>query len=171
MSKQISELLDFAEKIYPLQSIVRYNNLQKVRSESVIEHIGFVSMITLELNKYFDFNLGKALSMALCHDKAEIYVTDVPHNVKQRFPKLNELIKECEHDAALLFDKQTAELISEYDEGYTLESKMVKIADIISCIQYSSNEIKFGHNDNMQKVYDESMTRLKQILEGLGRCL
>jgi len=163
----IKDLIKFANKVYPLQALIRYNHVQKVNNESVIEHTGFVAMLTLELGNYYNFNMLKALKMAINHDKPEIYITDVPHSVKEMFPKLKEMIKICEYDALYKFDKETRDTVMEFDGCLTPESKIVNLADVISCIQYSLNEMKFGHVDYMNKVYIGSNERAIKLIKEL----
>jgi 5'-deoxynucleotidase YfbR-like HD superfamily hydrolase len=161
----INKLTEFANKMYPLQSLQRYNNMQRVNHESVIEHVGFVAMITLELDKYYKFNLLTALKMAISHDNPEIYITDIPHPVKKRFPQLSKIIKECEYELVEELGQETVELIKEFDECKTVESMIVNLADIISCVQYASNEIRFGHTDYMEHVVNNSRDRANELIK------
>lgn len=159
---------DELDKVYILRDIRRYNNIFKIQDESVAEHSFFVALTLLLLSKYYAFDVVTALKMALVHDLAEIDVTDVPHNVKQRFPKLQEVLEECEIKAIEKYDRREfVELNKELLEGKTFEAKIVKFADNLSCVQYSGNEIKLGNTGYMNDVYEKSFDRAKKQKEEL----
>jgi 5'-deoxynucleotidase YfbR-like HD superfamily hydrolase len=89
-------LSDFVDKIYTLKALTRYNNKFKIISESVAEHSFFVAVMTLKLHDDYNFNLEKALKMALIHDIPELHLSDVTHDVKRNFPQLAEEVTKAE---------------------------------------------------------------------------
>ena len=98
--------MTFEEKIYILRDLQRWNQTWKIKSESVIEHVGFVALITLELRRKYHFNLALALSMALTHDLGEIEVGDIQHSVNNKYPEVKEAIKKAEFDMILSKGKE-----------------------------------------------------------------
>ena len=164
----LDKVIDYANKMYPLQSLIRYNNSQHINDESVIEHVGFVAKIVMELHNYYEFDLLRALKMALVHDDTEIYITDIPHNVKKRYPQLRDTIKKCEDIASSTeFGPSHFDLTTDFEDQLTVESKIVKIADNVSCIQYARNEMDFGHQGYMKEVYTKSYDRSEEVLKEL----
>lgn len=154
---------DVINELYILRDLTRYNNTFKLKTESVAEHSYFVSAIVLELHKYYKFDLTKALIMAITHDISETRVTDVPHNVKRAFPKIRAAIKIEEPEIFKSIFPEHIELFEELERGESIESKIVSLADIISCVQYSNSEVKLGNVGYMKKVLDESKAREKEL--------
>ena len=54
--------------IYRMKHIIRYSNIQRISNENIAEHSFFVAANILELSKEYEFNIGKALQMAIVHD-------------------------------------------------------------------------------------------------------
>ena len=73
------------------------NNKFKIISESVAEHSYFVAVLTLKLHDDYEFDLEKALKMALVHDIPELHLSDVTHDVKRNFPKLADEVTKAEY--------------------------------------------------------------------------
>jgi 5'-deoxynucleotidase YfbR-like HD superfamily hydrolase len=163
------KIIKYVHEIYKLQTIIRYNNSLRIKDENVAEHSFYVTAITLELHKYYDFNLEKALQMAIKHDLPEIYIQDICHNTKRMFPELKKTLKMCELKVARSFNDNTAHLITELENGDSVESKIVEMADVLSCIQYSKNEMLLGNKDYMLVVHDESIKRFKELIKKLKR--
>lgn len=149
--------------IYSLRDLKRYNNTPRIKEESVAEHTAFVALIVLNLEDKYRFDVDKAIKMALVHDLSEIYITDIPHNVKHRFPKMQKEIKKAELD---VFENNFPNYVEYYKElelGKSIEAKIVYYADVLSCKQYSESEVKLGNTGYMIKVLEESKERLKEI--------
>ena len=94
----INKIIKELEKLYSLKHIIRYNNLPRIKDESVAEHSYFVALIVARLHQYYNFNLEKALLMAIVHDIFEVHISDVPRNVKMNYPKLKNIMDEIEDD-------------------------------------------------------------------------
>lgn len=149
---------DQLSKIYNLRHITRYSNVERVRDESVAEHSFFVAAIVLELYKEYDFNLGYALRMAICHDYPEVYVDDVSHKVKADYPEVAKSLKRAEKEAIKSFSPIVIESYLSFEEGDSIESKIVKLADIIQVKQYCESEIRLGNTGYIKTVLLESMS-------------
>ena len=154
---------DQLSKIYNLRHITRYSNVERVRDESVAEHSFFVASIVLELYKDYDFNLGLALRMAICHDYPEVYVDDVSHKVKADYPEVARSLKKAEKEAIKLFSPIVIESYLSFEAHDTLESRIVKLADIIQVKQYCESEIRLGNNGYIKTVLLESLMLEKEL--------
>lgn len=164
------KILEHVHSIYTLRDLNRYNNTLHIKEESVAEHLAFVTLIVLELHKHYKFDLQRAMVMAITHDLSEIYVTDVPHNVKAAYPKIGEEIKKAEHQVFReKFGSFIAEHFEELEEQKTVEAHIVHFADVLSCIQYSQSEIKLGNEGYMVKVNQESHDRAEYMSDKLSR--
>lgn len=163
------EFFKFVDDVYVLKALSRYNNKFKIINESVAEHCYFVILIVLKLNDYYKFNLEKALSIAAIHDLPEIYVSDVTHDVKKNFPNIKKALSEAEQEIMKnKFGKNFYDLYNEYEIKHnSIESKIVELADIISCMQYSNAEITLGNKGYMLDVYKNSKKRLNVLLKNI----
>lgn len=150
-------------KIYRLKHLVRYNNEIRLKDESVAEHQFFVARIVFELKKFYEFDVDKAIKMALIHDESEIDTTDVPHNVKKKYPAIKKAIKDSEAEFFSTYDKEIESLYLEYEENKTTEALVVEYADTLSCIQYSDSEVKLGNFGYMKDVYKNSLKRARDL--------
>ena len=151
------------DKIYTLRDLKRYNNTPRIKDESVAEHTAFVALIVLQLHKEYDFNVERALKMALTHDLGEIYITDIPHNVKRMFPDVHIAIQNAELQ---IYKNEFPNYFSYFFElfkGKSIEAKIVQYADILSCKQYTKSEVQLGNKGYMKKVLDETLIRIKEM--------
>jgi len=164
----MSKFKKWLHKIYILRDLKRYNNSFHIKDESVAEHSFFVSSITLKLHEMYDFNLEHALIMAITHDESEIDVTDIPHNVKQAYPFVAKAIKVAEN---LAFKENCTDRVFqahlELERHISPEALVVELADVLSCIQYSSTEMLLGNKGYMKTVYEESVRREKLLVKKL----
>ena len=158
---------EYIHKIYILRDLKRYNNSLRIKEESVAEHSAFVSLIVLKLSEEYTFDINAALKMALTHDLSEIYVTDIPHNVKDRFPHVKEAIEIAEKNTFIKEFPAISSYFLELLQGTSTEAKIVQYADVLSCQQYAKSEMKLG-NKSMQRVYDESVERATELEKELG---
>lgn len=151
-------------EIYKLKNLVRYNNKFRIKDESVAEHTAIVALNVLILKQKYNFNLEKALTMALIHDIPEIYLTDVTHDVKQNFPDLAKILAESEKEVMKLHFPQYVDAFIEFEKGESLEAMIVLLADIDSVVLYSSTEIKLGNQGYMMEVLTTSSKLKEKIL-------
>lgn len=162
------DLDKFLEETYKLKRMIRYNNTPRVIDESVAEHSYFVALIVYRLYEDYDFDLHIALQMALFHDLPEIFLSDVPNNTKAMFPKLKEIMESYEFDAINMLDPSMTGFIRDYAEQKTLESMIVRAADMLSIIQYTSQEAELG-NAYMGRIRDDVKPLVKKIFKALER--
>lgn len=153
---------EYIKTIYPLSYIIRYSNIPRIKDESVAEHSFYVAAIVQKLHDDYDFDLGKALNMAIAHDMIEVYINDIPHPIKRRYPDLAKLLKEIERGEAKNFPKSVEVGLNNLTTD-CVESDMVHMADAIQCEQYAMNEIALGNSGYMQEVVDHSINRVLEI--------
>lgn len=160
------EINKFIEQTYRLKTMVRYNNTPRIKSESVAEHMYFVTLTVYKLYEYYDFDLPTALKMALFHDIPEIYLSDIPSNTKTMFPELREINKKNLKKAIDFIDPTMAPFIEAYELQETVEAKIVKLADLLSVVQYTSLESKLG-NAYMQSINKEARATINDLYKKL----
>ena len=159
----INTIIKELESLYSLKHIIRYNNLPRIKDESVAEHSYFVALIVARLHQYYDFNLEKALLMAIVHDIFEVHISDVPRNVKMNYPKLKIIMDEIEDDCIRKKYPEYEDIIYDFNGKHSVEALIVKLSDNLSCIQYADTEIKLGSNYYMPEVIKEAAKTIKII--------
>jgi len=161
-----SSLSKYLLSIDNLRNLIRYQGAPKVSKETVAEHSFFVTAYTLKLHDYYDFDLEKAMKMAILHDFAESYISDVPHPIKKKFPLLEEQLNKAEYEVNCeLINKEFAENIEEFNNCSTVEGIIVALADILSVISYSKYEIELGNSHYMKDVYNKTCKRISEIVQ------
>ena len=168
----INETLKFAEDTFRLMYLIRYNIYPRVNNETVASHVSQVALLTLflgeQLKNKYKLNIEKMLKMAITHDLAESEGMDIVHSLKEKYSELKKLSLNIELEVTeTLLGKEYRDLISEYETGNTIESIIVEIADVISCVIYSKEEIKLG-NTYFNKVLKESEYRLNELIDKLS---
>lgn len=136
------------EKIYNLSSLIRYNNKIHIRNENVAEHSFYVALYTMELAKICELSdkeTIQALSEALTHDVHEIEVSDIPHNVKQAYPRLDFDLKVAEEEFNYEYFPDIYNEDTETYKKRELIENIVLLADILSVLQYADTEISLGN--------------------------
>ena len=164
----IEKVIKELDSLYSLKHITRYNNMARIKEESVAEHSYFVALITARLYQYYDFNLEKALLMAIVHDIFEIHISDVPRNVKESYPKLKNVMIEIEDDCIRKKYPEYEDLIYDFNGKHSIEALIVKIADNLSVIQYAKTEVNLGstyYMPNVIKTAEESINKLKKQIK------
>jgi len=151
-----------------LRNLVRYQTAPKVSSETVAEHSFFVAAYVLKLNDYYEFNLEKALMMGLLHDFSEVYISDVPHPIKSKFPQLNSILEQEEYNVNYKFiSKEFADNLEEFNHLTSVEGMIIALADVLSVVTYSKYEIGLGNSNYMKDVYNRTKPRYISVIEKL----
>lgn len=149
------------KKDYLLKNLIRFNTTQRIKDESVAEHSFFVVYYTYTICKNLNLDLyltNKCLIKAILHDTAEIEISDVPHNIKEKYPVLKEALSDAEKN---WYKKHHPEYLqaSIFDD---IINNIVELADVYSVRQYCLNEIALG-NTTMKSIVDSSNERIKTI--------
>lgn len=153
--------------LYNLAYLIRYSNVPRVKDESVAEHSFFVAIEVLKLYETYEFNLHKAISMAICHDFAESEIDDIKYDVKARFPALKQAVKEAEKEVVETYPDYIKELMIEYNDCNSIEAWIVHLADAVQCRTYANNEIALGNHGYMQVVANDIEKRIGFIEDKL----
>lgn len=145
------------DELYRLKYIIRYSNYMRITNEDVAQHSYFVSCLCIKLyEEYPQADLGHMLLMATIHDWAEVEIDDIAHNVKREYPAVGKALKSAELKVMRKqFPGHIVDSYTEYEKQETLESQIVKLADIMQCIQYLGAEMDLG-NKTIGTLYEES---------------
>lgn len=133
--------------LYRLSDLKRYNNMPRIKSESLAEHQYYCGLILIKLKEYIT-NVTYSeycilLQYLLVHDIGELYTGDIPHNVKQDYPDLRYMLEEIEYEklSSLGFSE-----LAESIENNTDLKTLFKLCDTIQVVQYCENEKRLGNH-------------------------
>lgn len=160
-----SKLGNYLLNINNLRNLTRYQTAPRVSSESVAEHSFFVAAYVLKLYDYYDFNLEKALRMALLHDFNEVFISDVPFPIKSKYKEINKELEKAEYEVNCEhINKEFADEMKEFNNMSTAEGIIVELGDVLSVVSYSKHEIGLGNSKYMKDVYNKAIPRYTRIL-------
>lgn len=176
--------VDFLYELGELRQIRRYFHYAGPYSSSVSEHTLRVAFTALILAKKAKADVAKVLQIAMIHDVPEIRTGDA-HPWQKPYVKMDV------HAAAADMLSQTSlagmvELIEDYEKRESLESQLVKDADMIECelemrehkesgVSYVDYFEEAGHNEGiLQKLRTDAGRELYEAVSKrrpLDRCL
>lgn len=157
---------EFYDITYRLKFLIRYSNMPRNHDESVAEHSFFVCMILMNLHDKYEFDLGHALQMAVCHDVAEAYTNDISHQTKSMFPEIKDILHKIEMKLAKKFPLTVRNAIEDYLKD-SVEADFVKYADATQCYQYARAEVAAGATGYMKEVINNSKARMNVLKKEL----
>lgn len=161
-----SKDMDFFMRSYTLEHTKRYSMKPVIHQESVATHSYFVALGVLMMAPFYKFDVNEAIKIAICHDLAEMEISDVNHMVKKNYPVVAAALKEAEAQIVQNFPSQLKHFCDIYHED-SPEALVVHYADALQCMQYSQNEISLGNTGYMVDVHTNSSKRLFKLEEKL----
>lgn len=157
---------------YVLGKMIRYNHRHKLQDESVASHSFFVSLFCLKIMAKLNLNHEderQVLVLAALHDTAESKTSDIPHDVKNRYPEMQDILDRVEKE-------YYAEHWQKYYQDVYKPNKMVyniiKLADAYSVCQYCINENTLGNvSDEIQNIKAEASVRIAYYTEAINEII
>jgi 5'-deoxynucleotidase YfbR-like HD superfamily hydrolase len=150
--------------LYRLKTIIRYNTRRHLKDESVAEHSFYVAIISLIICNKLNISeedTGKCIIKALLHDMPEIETSDIPHDIKENL-NLRGYLKTYE-------DKYFEDNFPKYYELMTKDCNIddiVLLADSLSVLQYSNNEVELGNTSKeMLVIQQDAVDRVKKLYQ------
>lgn len=147
--------------LYRLSDLKRYNNMPRIKSESLAEHQYYCALILMKLKDYI-INISYSefcilLQYLLIHDVGELYTGDIPHNVKEDYPDLRKLLEKIENEKikSIGFDE---EIVFPIEVNEYLKM-LFKLCDTLQVIQYCENEKRLGNfSEDIESIKKEALT-------------
>lgn len=165
-----NDIATFARDIDTLRSLIRYQNCNRLVNESVAEHSFYVASFVMKLREYYNFDLERALKMALIHDVPESQISDIPHNIKIANPKLAQALEEAENNVLnKMFFPEGVTLVADFNGTASPEGKVCALADVLSVVLYADDEIKCG-NRVFNYIAIKAIARCKELVDALDDC-
>lgn len=155
--------MSFENDIYRLSYIKRYSNVPKLHEESVAEHGFFVGALLMKLKEQYEFDLGRALEMAIAHDMPEMELNDCPHIIKKKYPSIAKAYEDCEQEVIKTLPYPIQDAVTEFEEQQSVEAKMVNLADAMQCVQFARTEVNLGNRGYMHVVLTNSIKRVSHL--------
>ena len=163
----MNKLMQFFMESYSLEHTKRYSMKPVIAQESVATHSFFVALGTMLLSEVYEFDVDKAVKVALCHDLAEMEISDVNHVVKKLYPDVAAALKLAEEKIVQSFPESVKDHCHDYHDKSTPEALVVHYADAMQCLQYAENEIKLGNLGYMVDVKKNSIIRMEFLTDQL----
>jgi putative hydrolase of HD superfamily len=164
-TQELLNILEFIKEAEKLKSILRSGNTSLKRKESTAEHTWRLSLLTMILSQHLpECDPLKLMHLTIVHDIGELDEGDIPaieqmdedkkYKIEENTVKrLRELLPNNQR-------KWFYDLWLEYEEGKTLESKVVKILDKIETI-IQHNQVDNGSDFD----YGFNLTYGRSLLE------
>jgi putative hydrolase of HD superfamily len=109
----------------------------------------------------------KAIELALVHDIPEIITNDITHDAKQRMPEIVEILAKYENQ---FMNLHFPELSVQADEVSHIANLIVRLADTISVLQFTNNEINLGNTELLEWIPNTKhrISELRKQLQEVG---
>lgn len=169
----MQKILNRLEEIYMLKNIIRYNTRTHIKNESVAEHSFYVALLALMICDEYDITdtriRNAVLTKAILHDMPEIELNDITHDVKERL-HLREFMEKHEINYyERNFPKECSLMTTSVNDKVGI---IVDLADALSVVQYSENEIRLGnHTNQMLEIHKEAYDRVTRYAVFLHQAL
>lgn len=145
-----------------LADVNRYSQVSLVKDESVLEHIGFCSVMGYLLTKQVqalgeDISLEKVLSKCAVHDMEEFMTGDIPHTFKNH----SGILKESLNNAGYECISELSEIVNSFGDigiktewlyaksDMTKEGLMMKALDCFAVINKAHSEVIIKGNKSL----------------------
>ena len=173
----------FYALIFRQKYIKRWGLMRNSRDESLAEHASETAILTHALctigNKYFNknYNIDRAVTLALFHDTSEVYTGDLPTPIKYFSSGMRESYKLIEKNATdTLLSHLPEELRPDYtplldadaDPLYRLVKAADKLAALIKCIEEEKSgnpEFSAAKESTLQSLSDMKMDEADYFIE------
>ena len=156
--EDIKNLSSFYALVFRQKYIQRWGLMRNAIPESLAVHSSECAILTHALatigNKVLgkDYDVGRAVTMALFHDVPEVFTGDMPTPVKYANPEIRSQFASIEEQSTRsLIDKLPTELKGEYEEIFAsidVDEKhraLVKAADRLCAYIKCIDEKRFGN--------------------------
>ena len=157
---------------YVLGKMIRYNHRYRLQDECVAAHSFFVSLFCLKIMAKLQLDHEterQVLILAALHDTAEIKTSDIPHDVKSRYPDMQEILDRIEKE---YYEEHWQKYISDVYKPNEMVYNIIKLADAYSVYQYCLNENTLGNvSDEMTEIKSEALVRITNHIATINALL
>lgn len=169
----LSQTVD--KNLYKMSNVWRYTSRLILRPENLAEHSYYVAVNVVKFGTMFGIDearINKAVRVALAHDTAETFTSDLPHNLKEYSPKLRQI---CEELEVILISEHFPyfknEFLDFYNDVDPVVTKLVELGDVADVIMFIDREETLGNRDEdilqIRAECNERFIKIKLELEDL----
>lgn len=157
-----------------LAHIVRFSATPHHFPESVAEHSFYTAYFTSLICRLLEekgegVDTAKAISMALIHDTEERFSGDILSPFKRYSPEVTSAIKKVNNEVIDISFEGLSDSLKEYyislwkeeNKQESIEAQIVKMADRLSLLSKSAEEVKVG-NEFFVKMYESQLKAFKE---------
>lgn len=179
MDALLSSFLDYTTD--RLSSITRYSTKRAITTQSVMQHLGSVTLIAMVFSDYLN-RLGikndteRVMRMSIIHDADEIVSGDIPHPAKYQQGAISENLRSSLNKLADYTIRSTLQMLNnqemfnsyyglyvEEKQRSTIEAKIVKLADFADVIIFCMQEKRLG-NSTISQIEEEASKKFGELL-------
>jgi len=169
--KTLSQYFDVSMR---MSSLKRYSQTHLMKDESVLEHTGFVCLLSYFIGKSLvregiEIDMGVLLSKATVHDLDEVITGDIPRPTKYSHGVL-EALRKVETENMKLMSKglDTPELFDDWNKAKAgLEGSIISVVDSYAVLYKGYQEfIMFGNRSilwNMEKIREILSNKMGEL--------
>lgn len=173
------KILDFLNISEGIKNELRHSWTSKGRRESVAEHSWRLSLMVLVCAPYFpkEFNVLKAIKMAILHDIGEVYEGDLHFleiNKSENSRKKRFLAEEnAVHNICKVIGNHGSSIFNiwrEFEENKTIEAQIVNCLDKLeACIQHNQADISTWTKEEKESIdnYFSQINPIFNIIQNL----
>lgn len=158
--------------LYHLNSLKRYNNIPRLKQESLAEHLYYTSILITKLLENTNLSVElkySLLTYTLVHDIQELYTGDIPHNVKKDSPELKTLLSNLEDSwlQKTVYYNLIKQFEVESGKNHNLH-ELFKLADYLQVIMYTQEELKYGNKHiEIEQIYSNAKRLADELTDRL----
>lgn len=158
------KIFEFIDKMAMLK---RWNQVNCNKTESVLEHTGFVAVYALYLCKMHDLDVGAVLERAVVHDFEEIITGDIPTPTKYANPiitaAIDEVSKSAARDVSNMYFSGTIFYTWENAKNYsTIAGKAIALSDC-AAVAYKIRQEFLGGNEYFLEYIPNTLNALSKM--------
>lgn len=159
--------------LHGMASVRRYSQTKLVNEESVLEHTGFVGILSyfigMDLQKKGqDVDMSRLFAKAMAHDMEEVIVGDIPRPTKYFSKEIKNALKIAEQDAINIISNNIDSGNIEMDwlsAKSGIEGNIVAVADLIAVVYKAWQEIHIFGNKAMAEHIRGLKTHIKELMK------
>ncbi len=180
MDDLLSSFLDYTTD--RLSSITRYSTKRAITTQSVMQHLGSVTLIAMVFSDYLNKHgikndTERVMRMAIIHDADEIVSGDIPHPAKYQQGVVSENLRASLSKLADYTIRSTLQMLNnkemfnsyynlyaEEKQRSTIEARIVKLADFADVIIFCMQEERLG-NSTISQINEEASKKFAELLQ------
>lgn len=178
IKKEMGNVISFIKELERLKEITRTAWTINEKKESVAEHSWRLALFAVALEEHFpELNFTKVIEMCLIHDIGEAYEGDISAKLQvdqeEKLKAEEKAMLKITESLKMTTKNKLLSLWQEYNNGETLEAKLVKALDKMETIiqhNQGSNPVDFDYHFNLNygkgySMYHPIVQELREMVD------